>query len=150
MSDLAVPSLPVTVLVNVETGEALEPTVANAAQVLQAARTMKQRISDVIAAATDYLASESAVQGTKTLHAGQTTVTLTGGASVEYDVMDLQALLMEAGCPPERLEEAVVAEVTYRIDRSVLRQLAAANPNYAAAIELASRTVQKPYRASIR
>ena len=137
-------------LLDVTTGEVLEATVPNAATVLHAARLMKQRVNDIIAETTAWLASEAAHQGTKTLRAGKTTVTLTGGSSVEYDAHDLMEALREAGCPEERIGEAVVAEVSYKINRSVLRQLAGANQDYRAAIELAEREVERPYRASVK
>ena len=140
----------VTELLDVQTGEVLPATVGNAARVIQAARDMKTRIQEVIEAATAYLVAESQHAGTKTLHAGAQTVTLTGGSLVEYDATDLMGLLRDAGCPEARIDEAVVATVEYKVDRSVLRQLAAANPDYAAAIDLAGRVVQKPMRASVK
>ncbi len=139
-----------TTLVNVLTGEALEPTVANAATVLEAAREMKERLNDVIAAATLYLVAESAVRGTKTLNSGDVSVTLTGGATTDYDATDLMEALRIAGCPEDRIEQAVVATVSYRVNHSVLTQLRAANEDYAAAIELAAHTVEKPFRASVK
>ncbi len=137
-------------LVNVETGERLPATVANAAAVLQAARSMKERINDVVASATLYLVSESARRGTKTLNVGDVSVVLTGGASVSYDAEDLMEALRIAGCPEDRIEQAVVATVSYKVNRAVLRQLAAANPDYQAAIELAEVPVETPWRASVK
>ncbi len=148
MTDVA--TIPDTTLVNVLTGEQLEPTVANAATVLEAAREMKTRLNHVIEAATLYLVAESAVRGTKTLNAGDVSVTLTGGVTVDYDATDLMEALRVAGCPEYRIEQAVVATISYKVNRAVLRQLAAANEDYAAAIELAAHTVEKPYRAAVR
>ncbi len=137
-------------LVNVETGERLPATVANAAAVLQAARSMKERLNDVVASATLYLVSESARRGTKTLNVGNVSVTLTGGAGVAYDAEDLMEALRIAGCPEDRIEQAVVATVSYKVNRAVLRQLGAANPDYQAAIELAEMPVETPWRASVK
>ncbi len=137
-------------LVNVETGERLPATVANAAAVLQAARSMKERINDVVASATLYLVSESARRGTKTLNVGDVSVVLTGGAGVAYDAEDLMEALRVAGCPEDRIEQAVVATVSHKVNRAVLRQLAAANPDYQAAIELAEVPVETPWRASVK
>jgi hypothetical protein len=36
------------------------------------------------------------------------------------------------------------------VNRAVLRQLAAANPDYRAAIELAEHEIEKPYRATVK
>lgn len=139
-----------TGLLDVQTGELLPATVSNAARVLQAARAMKRHVDEIVREATEYLAAESARQGTKTLHDGDETVTLTGGTTVEYDPGDLMEALAMAGCPAERIDQAVVATVTYKVDRAVLRQLAAANPEYKAAIDLAAREVEKDYRASVK
>jgi hypothetical protein len=139
-----------TGLLDIQTGELLPATVDNAARVLNSCRDMKERINRVIDETTAYLAQEAATAGTKTLRSGAETVTLTGGESVEYDAADLMEALAVAGCPDARIAEAVVAEITYKINRSVLRQLAAANPDYKAAIELAARTVTKPWRASVK
>ncbi len=146
MSDLAV----VTELLDVETGELLEPSVPNAARVLAAARLMKSRINDVIADATAYLTAEAAHQGTKTFHYDRGTVALNGGPTVDYDPTDLMEALRLAGCPEERIGEAVVATISYKVNRSVLRQLAGANPDYKAAIALAEREVEKPLYASLK
>jgi hypothetical protein len=137
-------------LVNVETGEFLPATVENAAVVLHAARTMKRRLDNVIAETTSFLLAESQVRGTKTLEAGREKITLTGGPTVDYDTTDLMDALREAGCPEERIAEAVIEEISYKPNRSVLRQLAAANPDYRAAVELAERTIEKPWRASVK
>lgn len=137
-------------LLDVLSGELLPATVENAGRVIQAARSMKQRINDVVADATAWLAEESARQGTRTLHTPGVTLTLSGGTTEEYDPLELQNALWDAGCPNERVDEAVVATVTYKVNRSVLRQLAGANPDYRAAIESAKRMVEKPMRATIK
>ena len=139
-----------TGFLDVQTGELLEPTVGNAARVLSAARAMKQHVNEIVNEATAYLVTVSEHQGTKTLHGEGETVTVSGGPSVDYDAADLRELLENAGCPHDRIEAAVETVITYKVNRSVLRQLAAANPDYKAAIELAERTVEKPYRASLK
>lgn len=146
MSELAT----VSQLLDVETGEVLPANVENAATVLQAARNMKGRIQDVIAEATAFLVGEAAHRGTKTFNGAYGTVSLTGGTSVEYDAVDLMEALRIAGCPEDRIADAVTTEISYKVNRAVLRQLVAANPDYRAAVELAERSVEKPYRASIR
>ncbi len=137
-------------LLNVETGELLPATIDNAATVIQAARTMRSRLHDVVAQATAWLAEESARQGTKTLHAGASSVVLSGGPTDEYDPLELMNYLRNAGLPEQRVDDAVTTIIDYKVNRSVLRQLAAANPEYADAIEQAKRTVEKPMRATIK
>lgn len=146
MSEIAVPSG----FLDVQTGELLPATVTNAARVIDSCRVMKDRVNDLVTEATAYLAHEAAIQGTKTLHGGERTVVLTGGPADEYDPQDLMEALRAADCPEDRIEQAVVATITYKVNRSVLRQLAAANPDYKAAIELARREVDKPWRASVK
>lgn len=148
MTDLAV--IHDVELVNVQTGERLPATVANAAVVLHAARAMKRRLDDVIADTTAFLLRESQTRGTRTLEAGREKIVLTGGATVEYDPVDLMDALREAGCPEARIMEAVEETVSYKVNRSVLRQLVAANGDYRAAVELAERTVEKPVRAAVK
>lgn len=137
-------------LVDVLTGEFLPATVDNAARVLDAARRMKGRLNDVVADATGFLLAESQRIGTKTLETGHGKVVLTGGASTEYDCLDLMNGLRAAGCPEERISAAVQEEVSYKANRAVLRQLAAANPAYADVIRSAEHEIEKPYRASVR
>lgn len=140
----------ITELLDVSSGEVLPATVENAGRVITAARDMKSRIGEVIAQATAYLSDEAARQGTKTLHDGGATITLSGGLTDDYDPQDLMAGLREAGCPEERIDEAVVATVSYKVNKSVLRQLAGANLAYRAAIEEARFQYDKPMRASVK
>jgi hypothetical protein len=140
---------PETGLINVETGELLPATVENAAAVLIAARNVKQHVNDVVAETTAYLVAEAERQGTRTLHGDQETVVVAGGPGTEVDAHDLAELLREAGCPEQRIEAAITTEISYKVNRSVLRQLVV-NPDYAAAVELATRPVQKPWRASVK
>lgn len=137
-------------LLNVESGELLPATVDNAALVLLVAREMKHRLDRVIQDATLFLLAESQQQGTKTFRTGNGRVELSGGPSVEYDPLDLVEGLREAGCPEERIAAAVEETISYRVNRSVLRQLAGANGDYRAAVELAVRTVERPFRASVK
>lgn len=138
-------------LLNVETGELLPATIENAGAALTAARTMKERADDIIREITAWLRDESARQGTKTFRAGDRIVTVKGGPTIDYDVDDLREALRAADCPEERIDAAIKEEIVtnYKIDRAVLRQLAAANPDYKAAIELAQREVEKSYSASV-
>lgn len=136
-------------IVNVENGELLPATPENAVTAIKAARRMKDRIQDVVRYATEILAEESRRVGTKTIHRAAGTAVLSGGESIEYDAADLREALTLAGCPEERIDAAITAEISYKVNRSVLKQLASSNQDYKAAIELAERTVEKPYRVSV-
>ena len=139
-----------TGLLDIQTGEILPATVGNAARVISAARAMKQHVNEIVREATAYLVDESTRRGIRTLHDDQETVTITGGPTVDYDPMVLMANLEEVDCPPDRIAAAITTEVTYKVNRAVLKQLASANPDYATAIELAEREVERDYRATIK
>jgi len=141
---------PVTEFVDVRTGEFLPATVENAARAISAAREMKRRIEEVVAAATAYLADESRRQGTKTLRHGDAEVVLKGGTATEYDPERLAELLRAAGCPEDRIAETVVPTVSYTVNRAVLRQLTGANPDYRQAAEMASRIVETRTYATVK
>jgi hypothetical protein len=137
-------------LLDVVSGEVLPASVDNAARVLEAAREMKRRLNIVVAEATSFLLEQSQQRGTKTFRSDHGMVTLAGGPATEYDAYDLATGLRAAGCPEDRVEECVQAEITYKVNRSVAKQLAAANPKYRAAVAAAERQVEKPYRASVK
>lgn len=139
-----------SLLLNVGTGELLPATVENALTVLEVAREIEANLRAVKQAATLFLVEESQRQGTKTFHTPGGKLELSGGPSVEYDAADLMEALREAGCPEGRISAAVEETVTYKVNRSVLRQLVGANEDYAAAAELAERNVEKPWRASVK
>ena len=113
-------------LLNPETGELLEATVDNAAVVILACRNVKQRANELVDEATAFSLYEAERLGKKTLHGETETLVVTGGTSTEYDEHLLMELLRDVNCPEGRIEEAVVATVTYRVNRSVLTQLAGA------------------------
>lgn len=155
MTDETTPTVPAVPdppreLVDVRTGQFLPATPENAAHVILVAREMKQRITEVVRDAEAYLADLSRVQGTKTFHTDFGKIELAGGESVQYDPYALAVALRAAGCPEQRIEEVVVATVSHSVDRRVLRQLVAANPDYAAAAESASQKVETPLRASVK
>jgi hypothetical protein len=145
-AELAVPE----VLLDVMTGEVLPATTENAHTALVAIREREQQLREVKAAVTAFVLEQSRTQGTKTFHASAGDVVLSGGSAIEYDPEALVDCLREAGCPEERINEVVVPEITYKVNRNVLRQLTGANENYRAAAELAEREVVKPWRAAIR
>lgn len=139
-----------TGFLDVRTGEVLEPTIANAAQALDSCRAMKTQADDLIKEITAWAVEQSQERGTKTLHALDASLTVSGGPTVDYDPEKLMEALEVAGCPQDRIIAAVQPTVTYKVNRAVLNQLVAANPDYKAAAELARVDVEKPYRASIK
>jgi hypothetical protein len=93
---------------------------------------------------------EAQRQGTKTLHLGDLNAVVSGGEKAEYDVELLIELLRRAGLPEERLSQAVVETVSYKVDQRVLRSVAGANPAYAAAIETAKTMVATPWYVAVK
>lgn len=139
------------VLVNPTTGEALAPTVANAEAVIAIAREAKRRLDRFIAEAAEVVAAVSAERGTKTFDLGDgRKLTLSGGPGTTIDPVALREALAAADCPSDRIDAAIKQVVEEKVDRSVTRSLAGANPDYAAAIELATTPVVKPWSVSIK
>ena len=136
-------------LLDIATGEMLPATVDNAARVLEAIREAERRIRLVRAEVTSFLLEQSQRDGIKTFHSGAGKVELSGGPVKEYDPQALQVKLTVAGCPQSRIDEAIVPEVTYKVNRSVLRQLAGANERYAIAIEQSEYMKEKAYSVRV-
>lgn len=107
-------------------------------------RTLTQAKADCVW----HLANEGLRIGKKTLHLDGYDVKLTGGEETEYDAHELMAGLMEHGCPPDRINEAVTEIVSYKVNKNVLRQLRA-NPGYAEAIDQAAIQKERPWRATV-
>ena len=113
-------------------------------------RDLKRQLDELRTLLEGVLRLEAQKQGTKTLHLGSLDAVVSGGTRREYDAELLVELLRDAGLPEERIADAVVETVSYRVNQLVLKQLAAANANYAAAIELAETTVEAPWRVSVK
>lgn len=148
MSEL-VPTQDAALLVHPATGEVLEATPENAALLLKRLREFRSALNDAVRACEGVLVEHSAVAGTKTLHLGQVTAKITGGPEVLWDVEELRAGLRDAGLPEDRLGELVRETVEYKVNASVARQIASANPEYARVVEAAKQTVEKPWRVSV-
>lgn len=137
-------------IVNPASGEILPATPDNAVEALASLRELRYRIGDAIRGCEAILADESARVGSKTLHIGGYTASVSGGSELVWDVEQLRAGLAAAECPEGRIDELIVATVEYRVNQSVARQLASANPKYAAVIEAAKSRVVKPTRVSVK
>ena len=123
---------------------------AQVVRVLDQVREMKRQLDEVRAVLEDALRLESERQGTKTLHLDGLTAVISGGEKVEYEIEELSDELLDLGLPSSRIAELVVATITYRIDQRVAKQLAAANPRYAEAIERHRRLVPDRWRVSVK
>lgn len=117
---------------------------------LDAIRDAKRTLDEARQILEQELVDEARRQGTKTLHLHKLDAVITGGHRTEYDAHKLQILLRELGLPETRIAEAVVEIISYKPDGRVLKQLAGANPDYAAAIDACRTTIEVPWRVSIK
>ncbi len=113
-------------------------------------RDVKRQLDELRALLEGVLRLEAQKQGTKTLHLGSLDAVVSGGTRSEYDAELLAELLRDAGLPEDRISEAIAETVSYKVNQLVLKQLAAANPDYQAAIELAKTTVETPWRVTVK
>ena len=120
------------------------------AAALEDVREVKRQLDELRALLEGVLRLEAQKQGTKTLHLGSLDAVVSGGEKSDYDSELLAELLRDAGLPEERISEAIVETVSYKVNQLVLRQLAAANPDYAAAIELSKSTVPVAWRVTVK
>jgi len=111
---------------------------------------VRERINDVTAEITAFAVELAEERCTKTLHGEAETLTVSGGLTADYDALVLEDLLRSAGCPEDRIRAAITEEISYKVNKRVLNELAGANPNYKAAIELSRVEVEKPYRAAVK
>lgn len=84
----------------------------------------------------DAILDESARVGTKTLRFDGFKATVSEPMETQWD-LEILSGLMEAGLPPDRYEQLVKADVTYKVDGSIVRQLEGSNPAYAEIIDRA-------------
>ena len=133
------------------TGQLLDLTSPlEVAGALRDLRDVKRQLDELRSFLEGVLRLEAQRQGTKTLHLGALDAVISGGTRADFDVELLASLLQEAGLPEERLRAAIVETVSYKVNQLVLKQLAGANPDYAAAIELAKTTVETPWRVTVK
>ena len=133
------------------TGQLLDLTSPlEVAGALRDLRDVKRQLDELRSFLEGVLRLEAQRQGTKTLHLGSLDAVVSGGIRREYDAELLTVLLREAGLPEERISEAIVETVSYKVNQLVLKQLAGANADYAAAIELAQTFVDAPWRVTVK
>lgn len=119
------------------TGEVIAETPTGAVLGLTQAATLYQRLRGFQEACRQVLRDESDHRGQRTFEVDGAKVeveSIAAAMDVSYDAHQLDADLEAAGCPRERINEAILWEP--RVNRTVLRQLAQ-NPAYAKCIESA-------------
>jgi hypothetical protein len=95
------------------------------------------------------LADYSREQGSKTLHLGGVTASVSMPTSIIWDHEVLEEL-REEGLPEARFNELVVPEVTYKVNRSVANSIAKSNPVYGEIIERAQERHEKSPSVSVK
>lgn len=74
---------------------------------------------------------------------------LRGGSEIVWDV-EILGELRALGLPEERMDALVTAEITYKVNSNVAKQLSAANPQYAEVIERAKTMIPKSSYVTIK
>jgi hypothetical protein len=137
-------------LVVPQTGELLSlDDAAGCLRVLTEIRDLETKLREAKAELTTALSAEFSRQGTKTLEIGGVKAELRGGTEVVWDI-EVLGELRNLGLPEERMDALVTAEVTYRVNANVAKQLASVNPLYASVIERAKSTIPKASYVSIK
>ncbi len=138
-------------VLNPVTGELIPADDVNGvAEAVKGLRALGAQIKDAIHDATVILVEESRRQGTKTLALQDVTVEIRGGTETVWDIYTLRLQLEQLGIPQERLDALINTEVTYKVNARVAKQLAGANEDYAAVLESAKTTVEKPYYVRVK
>lgn len=122
---------------------------AGCVRLLGEIRSLEQKLKALKADLTLALEQEFSRQGRKTIEVNGTKAELRGGSGVVWDIEILNEL-RELGLPEERMDELITAEITYRVNASVAKQMAAANPQYAEIIERAKQLVPKATYVSLK
>ena len=118
---------------------------------LEALRDFESQIKSAKVALTEALVERSRVLGTKTLTLSDgSKAEIKGGSTTLYDAERLEEELRARGCPEERIRAAIKEEVTYKVDGRVVKQLAAANIEYAEAVEHARSEVERAHYVSVQ
>lgn len=138
------------VLVHPRTGELVPVDSPDAcAKLLGEVRELEGNLRELKSELTAALTAEFSRQGKKTLELGGVKAVLGGGSEIVWDVEILQELL-GLGLPEERMNELVTAEVSYKVNASVAKQIAGANQEYAEVVARAQTTIPKTAYVSLK
>lgn len=121
---------------------------AGCVRLLSEIRTLEQQLKSLKAELTLALEQEFSRQGRKTIEVNGTKAELRGGSGIAWDIEVLDEL-RTLGLPEERMDELMQAEITYKVNANVAKQIAAANADYADVIERAKQRVPRPTYVSL-
>ena len=105
-------------------------------------RELEARLKEVKSQLTIALAGEFSRQGTKTLEIEGIKAELRGGQEIIWDIEVLEEL-RDLGLPEDRMDALIKTEISFRVDASQAKRIAAANPQYADVIDRARKFVPK-------
>lgn len=131
-TELAVPPI----LLDPQTGQALEVNPENAAVVLHRIKDLYALIRDAKEMATHVLLDEMRRQGLKTMNVGGLKVEQRTSKEIHWN-LELLEELRKAGLPEERYNDLVRETVSYHVNANEAKRIAAANDTYRSIIEAA-------------
>lgn len=118
---------------------------------LLALRDFELNVIDAKAMLTAAIVERMRELGTQTLvFADGQKASMRGGKQTIYDHALLEERLRELGMPEERIREIIVEEVSWKVSAREAKRAAAANEEYAAAVEESSREIERPVYISIQ
>lgn len=118
-------------------------------RVLNEIRDLESRLREAKADLTSALTAEFSRQGTKTLEINGLKAELRGGTEVVWDIAVLEEL-RELGLPEERMDALIKTEITYKVDASQAKRIAAANEQYAEVVARARQVIPKASYVTIK
>lgn len=139
-------------IVLVGSGEVLElDTPAGCGQALDALRALKEQVDAAVRVVTEAAVGLSLRDGTKTfvLDSGRK-LSLSADTATVVDADELRAALLAAGMPDGRVDEIVVPNVTYKVNRAKANAAASANPAYREALDRCTSVQPRTVYASLK
>lgn len=139
-------------LVLPHSGEVVDLTDETACGVaLDEIRRMQAHMAEATRLLSNAIAARAAVLGSKTIRlSGGRKAVVTGGTETSYDGPELMRRLRALGMPEDRIAEVVQEEVTHKVIAIEAKRIAAANPDYAKAVEAVRTVHEKPWSVQIR
>jgi len=114
-------------------------------------RRMETQIAETKRLLSAAIAAEFRRQGTRSMKIrGGRRAEVKGGVEKAYDAEGLERDLRAAGMPEERLREIVTETMTYSVVAKEAKRAAAANEDYARAVERNTTEIQRPISVTIR
>ena len=132
------------------TGELVDPNdPAQCAKIWTEVKELEAQIRELKGYLGHALMEESRRQETKTLHYPGVEITINTPSEISWD-HDVLAELQAAGLPEERFNALVMMEISYKINGSVAKSIAASNEVYKEILERAQTRVPRSPSVSVK